>query len=340
MFAPSQAQLHRFRPELLQDKAAYPHKVKGIKMLETHISWIFLTGKYAYKVKKPVKFGEVLDFSTLQKRKKYCSKEVQLNKELCPDIYLRVDKIIKNDNNASIVSLSEKGNPIEYVVVMKEMPQRYRLDKALESQKVTDEDIKNLAFEVSRFHTNAYTNKEIQKFGSIKEIKNRVKENFDTIQQVTGKRYSDLEKNMTDFLSQNKKILDSRRLYGKIKDVHGDLYLENIFFRNRKFYLYDRIEFNDTLRYSDVVEDVAHLSMDLDFRGKTKTKERFLGYYKKMSDEDQYFFMLLYFYMCYRAMVKAKVYFFRQHNEENKKKHHEKIASKLVSLAESYSNNF
>src|SRR5918912_4224809 len=84
----------------LQAKNSYPHRVsKKIKLEETHISWIFLTGSYAYKIKKQLKFGNVLDFSTLALRKRFCQREVRLNKILCHEMYKDVVKIIQVDRN-------------------------------------------------------------------------------------------------------------------------------------------------------------------------------------------------------------------------------------------------
>ncbi|RMD68106.1 MAG: hypothetical protein D6819_10170, partial [Gammaproteobacteria bacterium] len=73
----------------LQNPALYDHEVQGFEVIETHISWVFLTGPFAYKIKKPLNLG-FLDFSTLEKRRLYCHEEVRLNRRLAPDIYLKV----------------------------------------------------------------------------------------------------------------------------------------------------------------------------------------------------------------------------------------------------------
>jgi aminoglycoside phosphotransferase family enzyme len=111
----------------LLNEHAYPHRVSTIQTEDTHISWIFLTGPFAYKIKKQVKFGGVLDFSTLRLRRKYCYKEVDLNRKLCKDMYQGIIRIItipdKSDNRVVIAgSHTRTGKTIEYAVKMKHIP--------------------------------------------------------------------------------------------------------------------------------------------------------------------------------------------------------------------------
>src|SRR5919204_4375004 len=89
----------------LENRDAYPHKVLSITIEETHISWVLLTGLFAYKVKKELKFGDMLDFSTLYLRKKFCQAEVNINKFLCGDMYRGVVKIVKSKGGVKIVPL-------------------------------------------------------------------------------------------------------------------------------------------------------------------------------------------------------------------------------------------
>ncbi|HET7390341.1 MAG TPA: hypothetical protein VFJ51_05915 [Nitrososphaeraceae archaeon] len=127
-------------------KDAYKHKTSKIKIEETHISWIILTGLYVYKIKKELKFGKVLDFSELQLRRTACQKEVTLNKILCEDMYKGVVKVVRsgNKNNHTnedvklqIADLSHKGKAIEYTVKMNEIPQRFRMDNLVAANRVS-----------------------------------------------------------------------------------------------------------------------------------------------------------------------------------------------------------
>ncbi|HET7391890.1 MAG TPA: hypothetical protein VFJ51_13805, partial [Nitrososphaeraceae archaeon] len=122
-----------------------------------------------------------------------------------------------------------------------------------------------------------------------------------------------------------------------VRDIHGDLYLKNIFIVKNKFYLYDRIEFNDSLRYADVAEDIAHLSMDLDYHNRRYLRNHFISQYVAKSD-DLNLEKIVYFWMCYKACVRAKVSFFNAKNEidHEKKTGHIKESKALLTLADSY----
>jgi hypothetical protein len=124
----------------LLEKSSYPHKVSNIKLEETHISWVFLTGLYAYKIKKGLKFGKVLDFSTLAKRRKTCERELKLNKNLCGDMYVEVVKILREENSniVKMVNLQEYGKAVEYALKMKQMPQEFRMDNLIAACSMLD----------------------------------------------------------------------------------------------------------------------------------------------------------------------------------------------------------
>jgi aminoglycoside phosphotransferase family enzyme len=154
----------------LLSKLAYPHRVSTIQTENTHISWIFLAGPYAYKIKKQVKFGRVLDFSTLSLRKKYCYKEVELNRKLCKDMYHGVVRIItvpdKNDNRTVIAdSHTRTGRVMEYAVKMENIASEYRMDKLLTAHRIKLENIGKIASILNNFHSRTSTNEEIQKYG-------------------------------------------------------------------------------------------------------------------------------------------------------------------------------
>lgn len=135
----------------LLNKDAYPHRVSTIQTEVTHISWIFLAGLYAYKIKKQVKFGRVLDFSTLGLRRKYCYKEVELNRKLCKDMYLGVVRLITlpgKDNNRVVIadSHTKTGRVIEYAVKMKRIALEYRMDRLLAAHRINLENIRKDCF--------------------------------------------------------------------------------------------------------------------------------------------------------------------------------------------------
>lgn len=324
---------------LLLREDAYNHKVHKIRVEETHISWVILTGVYGYKIKKDLKFGEVLDFSKLQLRRTACQREVMLNKILCTDMYKGVVKVIISDKNnyrksnkdlkLQFVDLNHKSKALEYAVKMKEIPQKFRMDNLIAANKVSLRTIEKLAHTLVKFHRATPTNTTIRRFGQPKFIKAKVLENFKTFRKLYGtgdhnennkNDIGKLKKKLISFIENNKTLFYQRIAENKIRDIHGDLYMKNIFIvqQNDKFYLYDRIEFNDSLRYADVAEDVAHICMDLDYQKRSHLKRHFLSSYIEETKDFQ-LNQLVYFLMGYKACMRAKVCFFKGVNERNRK---------------------
>ena len=299
--------------------ALYPHKVSHIKILETHISWILLTGKYAYKIKKEVKFGKVLDFSSLRLRKKLCQKEVKLNSILCGKMYQGVVKLVKTNNSNKIVNLSDAGTPLEFAVKMLEIPQKFRMDNLVKLHKADSGTLDTLVATLAKFHNLSRTSTIIMYYGKPRIIRSKIKENFKTLSHLT-KICDIFEDRLILFTKQNSRLFDQRIKEFRVRDIHGDLYLKNIFFHNGKFYMYDRIEFNDFLRYADVAEDVAHLAMDLQYHGREDLQKYLIANYVRKSN-DTSLVNIIYFMLCYKACVRAKVSLFRasQLNSTNEK---------------------
>lgn len=326
----------------MKNKKVYPHQItKKIKIQETHISWIFLTGRYAYKIKKELKFGKVLDFSSLSLRKKFCQKEVALNKILCPEMYKGVVKIEReNDGSIRIKDMNHghRGSfkTLEYAVKMKEISQKYRMDYLVSKNRISSQIIAKLAKILVQFHNSTQTNKKITSYGRPNSLKMKIAENFNTLSELANIQ-PNLEQKLISFIQNNSILLYRRINQSKIRDIHGDLYLKNIFFVHHKFFLYDRIEFNDSLRYADIAEDVAHISMDLDYHKKINLRDYFLSDYIKTS-KDSTLGELIYFWMCYKACVRAKVSFFAARDEIDKQRRDTCIKEAMdhLRLAESY----
>ncbi len=289
----------------LLEPSTYPHETeKEIELIETNISWIFLTGSFAYKMKKEIKFGEVLDFSTLKKRLEACKNEIILNRRLAPDVYLSVEGI----NNDGI--LSDKGEPIEYLVKMKQLPQESLLSYKIKKEKsLRKETIKNIAKKIAEFHQQNIVYPEYSHYEDIFE---KWDENFRTTKTYPNFPYDvKLEKRVYDYLVRNKDFWEKRKDLGKIIEGHGDLILSNIFELDEddEIVIFDCIEFNETLRIQDVLEELAFLSMDLDFNGLTKQSELFIfTYLEETNDKMEPSSPFIQFYKSYRAYVRAKVY--------------------------------
>src|ERR671924_109797 len=335
---------------LCSNRDAYPHKVSKIAVEETHISWVLLTGQIAYKIKKELKFGHILDFSTLSLRKKFCQKEVDINRVLCRDMYSGVVKVVKQKRQKDeadgirVVDLKSKGKALEYAVKMLEIPQKFRMDNLLQEGKVTSETIDKLASILVDFHRLTPTNRKIRSFGRPEFMKRKVEENFAMLSKLTS--INQKFKKLLELFIHNKHNLFFERIRErKIRDIHGDLYLKNVFITpDNKFYLYDRIEFNNSLRYADVAEDVAHLAMDLDFYGRSDLRKRLISGYMLQS-KDSSLEDIVYFLMCYKACVRVKVSLFRAKGlEKNRNSDYDRKrtdqaedeARRHLRLAESY----
>jgi len=322
--------------EALKDPDAYDEEVDYVKILQTHISYVFLTGRYAYKIKKPVNFG-FLDFTTLEKRKFYCEEELRLNRRLCGDMYIDVLPITLSGGS---IRINGSGKTVEYTVKMKELPQEALMSELLKKGRVNIDVMDEIAKILSNFHSKAETNKEIESYGSLDVIKFNWDENFDQTREFIGRTISDRDysfiyQTVQGFLRNRKDLINLRRRRGKIRECHGDLHSGNIFIADR-IYIYDAIEFNKRFRCCDVASDIAFLTMDLEFLGKKNLSDHFLSKYVEYSGEKEDFMKILPFYKCYRAYVRGKVTSFKLNDPnitEKEKKASEKIAKKYFKLS-------
>ncbi len=321
---------------VLKKETAFPHAISYVKIIETHISWIILTRRFVYKIKKPVRFGNVLDFSNKGLRKKFCQKELKLNKNLCGSMYLSVVKIIKKNSDYKLVSLDKKVTALEYALKMKEFPQKSRLDNILKLNRLNKHILDLLIDNLVKFHITAPMNATISEYGKRQIMRSKIRENFLTISKI-GKVDGMFEKKLNLFVKNNNDLFYLRRKDHRVRDIHGDLYLKNIFYVGGKFYMYDRIEFNDSLRYADIAEDVAHLAMDIHYHQREDLQVYFIRNYINKS-KDTNLIRIIYFMMCFKACVRAKVSLFSstQCSDKSQKMGHINEAKDHLSLAKKY----
>lgn len=294
----------------LLNPAIYPDLPKEIQLIETHISVLFLTGSYVYKVKKPVDFG-FLDFTTLEKRKYFCEQEVVLNRRLSPDIYLGVVGITRDRGR---FSFDGTGEVEEYAVKMKQIPEELLLDKLLERGQVNPEMIRAVSAKLVRFYAEAEANDLIKSFARPERVKQDTDENFEQTEKYIGVTISkgvfeEVQRRTDEFFRVREKIFHQRISSGRIRDCHGDLRLEHIFW-GKEIAIFDCIEFNQRFRYTDVAADIAFLAMDLDYRGREDLTEHLIRAYVERSG-DREILNVLDFYKCYRSYVRGKVESFR-----------------------------
>jgi aminoglycoside phosphotransferase family enzyme/predicted kinase len=318
--------------------ACYDHPVQGIDLVETHISWVLLTGSYAYKIKKPLNLG-FLDFSSLEKRRYFCEEELRLNRRLAPSLYLAVAPIT---GSAEAPAIGGAGDPIEYAVKMVQFPETARLDRMLARGELRPEHIDLLAQELAEFHARIDIAGADQTFGDPEHVREPVTQNFIQIrsrieaQDQTQLRRLEIWSEMS--FGEFRKFFESRKRNGFVRECHGDAHLANMVWREQRVLLFDCLEFNDNLRWIDVMSEVAFLVMDLDDRGRPDLARRTLNAYLEHSG-DYAGLAVFRFYQAYRALVRAKVACIRLgqsglHDDEKKLGHEEYRG--YANLAERY----
>jgi aminoglycoside phosphotransferase family enzyme len=294
----------------LLESQAYPHKSQEIELVQTQMSYIFLTGEYVYKIKKPVNLG-YLDYTTLEKRHFFCHQELNLNKRLCPGAYLAVVPIAEEKTGLRIEG---RGKAIEYAVKMKQLPQDRMMDVLLPRGQVTLEMVAKVAEKLVDFHERAETNQRIAAFGRLDVIRQNTDENFAQTEKyigisITAEEYQHIKNYTDNFIDSNASLFDKRIREGKIRDCHGDLHAAHVCFTD-DICIYDCIEFNERFRYSDVASEIAFLAMDLDRYQHADLSRHLVNTYVGLSHDEE-LLKLLNFYKCYRAYVRGKVESFK-----------------------------
>ncbi|MGB3264008.1 MAG: AAA family ATPase [Microcoleus sp.] len=293
----------------------YPHSVtEPVQLIQTHASFVFLTGEYVYKIKKPVNFG-FMDYSTLQKRQHFCTQELVMNRRTAPEIYLEVLPIVQSGDFFQFASDSPDTAPaettVEYALKMREFPQKALFLSLLERGQLTEQLMAELGREVAKFHSTAITNNYIRTFGEISQIRTAIDNNYLISQKYIGGPQSQTQyqetKDYTDaFFAKNKELFNQRIADNKIRECHGDLHLRNIALWHDKILLFDCIEFNEHFRFVDVMYDVAFTVMDLDSRGRRDLGNVFLNTYIEQTG-DWEGLQVLPLYLSRQAYVRAKV---------------------------------
>ena len=303
----AETSLPKFIQQMCQPEF-YPHPVKEpIQLLQTHVSYVLLTGDYAYKVKKPVNFG-FLDYSTLEKRHHFCQEELRLNSRTASSLYLDAVAIYQDGDR---FHLEGEGEPVEYAVKMVQFPQDTLLSALYERGELTETLIRDLAETVADFHHRAETNDHIRSYGEVSQIRAAFDENYEqTVGFIGGpqtqKQFDETKAYTDQFFSTQTKLFQQRIDQDKIRACHGDLHLNNIAYWQNQLYLFDCIEFNEPFRYVDVMYDVGFVVMDLLAKDCPQLANVFLNHYVEQTG-DWEGLQLLPLYVSRQAYVRAKV---------------------------------
>ena len=335
-------ELPEFVNFLLQP-TAYAPEPSAVKLVQTHISYVFITDDLVYKFKKTVDFG-FLDFTSLTKRHHFCQQELLLNRRLCPAIYLDLVALSKTEKGFSLAAEAEADQEhiVEYGIKMKRMPEERMMANVIRSGSLVPEMIDAICDVLIPFYDQADGGENIREFGRPEAVGLNIFENFTQTEafidspSLSKEQFDRIRNFSTRFLEQDE-LFAARIEASRIRDCHGDLYSANICLADQ-VYIFDCIEFNERFRYCDVASDIAFLAMDLDYHGLADLSQHFVQRFIEKSG-DVGLKKMLNFYKCYRAYVRGKINLFTANAKEvdgETKLQCQEMAKKYFQLAERY----
>ncbi|MDP4150486.1 MAG: hypothetical protein Q8943_13830, partial [Bacteroidota bacterium] len=262
----------------LRQPGAYPGKTDRVQVIETHMSWVFLTAAFAYKLKKPVKY-RLLDLRILDARFRNCREEVLLNKRLAPDIYLGIIPLVADDRNT--LSLEGKGQIVDWLVRMKRIAAGQLLDQAIKYKTVRDAQLKKAALLLATFYK---TQPAIPQGTGL--YRSRLRADIQAIhRQLIQPRYhlplqevNQYTTSLQSFLTANAGLFEDRAIKGHIRELHGDLRPEHICIGPHPAII-DCLEFSRMLRIQDTADELAFLFMECELLGNDSVEKIFLSTY-------------------------------------------------------------
>jgi aminoglycoside phosphotransferase family enzyme/predicted kinase len=295
-------------PAGLLSPDAYPHDVqRPVLVVETHISWVLLTGPYAYKIKKPVRLS-FLDYSTLDRRRKFCEEELRLNRRHATDLYLGVSAIT---GTVDAPRVGGDGEAFEYAVRMHQFDRAQELDALVAADGVAVEEVEALGARIARFHQAAAHADPAGPYGQPDAVQRVTMANFAELGRLPeAARWAALTSDLAAWAGaeheRTRELLAARRHAGRVRECHGDLHCGNVVRWHGELDPFDGIEFDAALRFIDVVSDLAFLTMDLAERGQRSLRRALLQSWTQTLGDFESLRLLPYFEV-YRALVRAKV---------------------------------
>jgi aminoglycoside phosphotransferase family enzyme/predicted kinase len=285
--------------------AAYPApRPTSVRLITTHISWVFVTDHDVWKVKRPVDYGFV-DYSTLERRQHFCYEELRVNRRLAPDVYLGVVPVRVHDGRHGF---TPAGTIVDYAVRMRRLDEAWSAESLLRQGRLTHVHLVRLADQLAACYARTAPSSSPR---SLDVVRANVDENFAQVQPFVG-RFVDAQtfEAVRDWqlerLARDAAAFDARQATGRIRDGHGDLRLEHVYFEHDVPIVIDGIEFNERFRVGDVAGDVAFLAMELDARSHPELAASFLAAFARGAD-DYDLYEVVDFYLSYRAWVRGKV---------------------------------
>ncbi len=326
--------------QTLIDTCPFPGGCGSPELIETHISWVILTDQYAFKIKKPLKLS-FLDYSTLEKREHFCNEELVLNRRLAPEIYLGVIPITAG--MAGQNGQEDSGKVVDYAVQMKKLDSQKQMHLLLEKNQVTTAHLDRLAGKLARFHKNARIIKNAFDTTGFQEKFEDIRTVMDDVVKTLGGEWEERINRVVErsnfYLNSSRNLFNQRIITNFRRNCHGDLNATNIFLYDDPV-IFDCTEFNKEFRHIDVLNEIAFLSVDLDFYGNPGLSDHFYRSYLEAygMDEDDNLRRMYSYYKCYRANIRAKVTAIN--SRENKYEHAAQDIQKYLRLMEQYSGEF
>ncbi|HMO15753.1 MAG TPA: AAA family ATPase [Pirellulaceae bacterium] len=318
---------HAFDIRQLLESTAYPHEATSVQIVETHISWVLLTGEFAYKLKKQIRF-EFIDYSSIQKRRQYCHDEVSLNRRFAPELYLGVVPVIRKGDGTLYVDADHfddlrgskstanahvlaKPEIVEYAVKMKQFAQEQIVSAKINDSQLTPTVVAQFGSSIAKFHQSVETSPPLASAEMVDHFANALRENFSTLEKPFGQSdwhlpLRDLRRWAENELSRSKELMFDRHARGMVRRCHGDLHLKNIVLLDGRLVAFDGIEFNEDFQWIDIVNEVAFTLMDFAARGRADLGWTFLDAWLGQIGVDDGL-RLLRLFVVYRALVRAKV---------------------------------
>lgn len=293
----------------LRDPRAYDHPATDVEVVHTHASAVVLASEHVYKLKKPVDLG-FLDYSTLAKRRAMCEAEVALNRPLAPGVYLGVVPIVLRDGRA-VVGRSGDGEPVEYAVHMKRLPESATLAARVGAGELDHALVERIGRTIARFHRDARRGPEVSRHATSDAVRGNCRDNFTALAAHAGlvaprSELLRLQLETDAELDAQGDLVDRRARAHAPRETHGDLRLEHVYLLGDEIAIVDCIEFSERFRCADPVSDVAFLAMDLRAHGAWASATRLMrAYFDESGDDEGRALEPL--YVAYRSTVRAKV---------------------------------
>ncbi|HEY8510265.1 MAG TPA: AAA family ATPase [Steroidobacteraceae bacterium] len=284
---------------LLQPEA-YPHPVSAVQLVETHVSWVLLTGEFAYKIKRPVKYA-FIDLSSRERRAFYCEEELRLNRRFARELYVDTCAITLADGKAKI---GGEGEPIEHAVRMRQFDRADELDRLLAAGRITPEELDVFGRYLADIHESLPAAGEGDEWGSFRVVQRVLTSNIEECGELPA--VAGLKEPLLTLLNAAEPVLGTRRREGRVRECHGDLHSGNVVRYGGRLIAFDCIEFEPAFRWIDVAEEVAFLVADLQARGfRTHAHAFRTGYLARSGDYGMC--RVFPIYAAHRALVRAKV---------------------------------